>query len=1034
MNIRSLNQGLRHRFRQFVSDQSMPGQFRPARHGLWRASVAGLAIFAAVGTASAAQADDSPSIIVTGTHIPRADPLLPAAPVSLLTGDHLRLQGHNSIEDILRDMPGIVPGIGSAVNNGHGGSASVNLRGLGGNRHLVLLDGNRMTPADLDGQFDLNNIPLALVERVDVLTGGASATYGADAITGVINLVTRKDFSGLALSAGSGISGRGDGAGLRTELTAGHNFADGRGNITVSLGYQKREGVSQGARAFSATGMDSRTGLPTGSPISAPAIFSHVNDSGADFIALGCGDGMGVACAPDVQGPRQLTTDGSRFSNTELHSPYDVNPSTLLQTPFERINLHAQGHVDLLDTLRLDMRLLYSHNRVRTRLAPSGVFTAPMEIPLNNPFLTPALRDALCQYDVYPGPGHVPLFSAAECLAAAGASGPEDPAYRSVTQAVLRRATELGPRETEHKTNYFDYQAGLSGPLLDGIDWDVKLSWGESRKTRTQSGYWRMSRLQQALLAGPDGCFDPSDGCVPVNIFAPDGGITPAMNEFLLGGGQTRTNTSMLQLVGRIAGDSGLQLPLANSPISFALGGEYRRQKASRSSDILLLSGDLGGTSGADPDVGGKYRVIEGMAEIFVPLVEGVPGFHRLTLGAGLRHAHSSIAASPDRSYSAWTWKAEGNWDVVDGLRLRGSWARAMRAPNIGELFYPAVNMPINVPMDPCAGVMPLYSPDLQAICLAQGASPGQIGSIQAPPLGQINARTGGNPGLAPERSTSWTAGVVLTPEAVPGLRLSVDYYNIHLRNAIAKPSPADILLGCFGDIGPDSASSDACLSIRRNPATGALDSGAPGVLMPLANLGGFATDGIDATLDYGTWLNSDTQLSFSLFANWTNRLRAEAVAGGGWRECAGQYSISCDAIQPRFALQQQTRLSWKQLDLALAWRLIGRTHYEDRQQAEDLALAEAGGCVDAAGSDPGHCLVHPDFRRISAASYFDLSARIRISPEMAFSLSIFNLLDRKPPIVGDTIGSTIYNSGNTYPSTYDAIGRRFRIGADLRF
>lgn len=1041
-----------------MTDVSEAGQTRPTRAGAAsgarhraaaqprggaaaRLATAGIAAIAAIvaalapaPAAAAEDAGDQPAdlIIVTGSLI--ADAALPrASPVLRMAGADLELRGSDSIEEALRQLPGVVPAVGSAVNNGNDGTASVNLRGLGSNRNLVLVDGNRLTPAGLDGEFDLNNVPAALIARIDVLTGGASTTYGADAISGVVNLLLRRDFQGIELSASSGISSVGDGASVRSDLLLGRNFGGGRGNLTLALGYLRRDAVSQGARGFSATSIDSATGQPTGSPVGVPAILSAVSDAGADFIATGCGGGTSVPCATGGQGPRQIAADGGAFSPVALYAPYDVNPLNLLQTPFERVNAMALGHYELTDAVELSVRGIYSHNRVQTQMAPSGAFTTGVAIPLSNPFLTPRLRAGLCQYDINPGPGYVPLLSAADCAAAAAASGPGDPAFRVVPQAVLRRADELGPRQSVFTTDYVDVLAGLHGPLAGKLRWDVEFSWGESRRSQRQSGYWSMARLQQALLAGPDGCFDPSGGCVPVDLFGPAGSITPEMNDFLAASATSRTRTSMWQAKARLSGDTGLRLPGADAPVAIALDAEYRRLSASRASDPLLLAGDLGGSSGADPDVAGHYAVAELAGEALLPLLADRPGVHRLGLDLGVRYSRTRVAAGSGHTTHAVTWKAGGDWEVVAGVALRASWASAIRAPNVGELFFPTVRTPINLSFDPCAGVAPLLSDDLRAVCLAQGAQASQIGSIPQPALGQVAATTGGNPDLRPEKSRSWTFGLRLAPPAWPGFRASVDYYQIRVRDAIALPSVVDVLTGCFAELTPASAGSESCRAIQRNPATGALDTGAPGVVLPLANLGDLETSGIDLSLAWATEVASDVRLGLTLTGNWTDRLRARSPQQA-WRECAGHYSVSCDSIQPRVALQQQTVLSFPTIDLALNWRLLGRVSYEPRQYAEDVAQAAASGCRDPGGADPDGCVIDPAFRQIPLTSYFDFTARARIGSSLALTLTVFNLLDHKPPIVGGTVGVAAFNSGNTYPSTYDALGRRFRVGAQLRF
>lgn len=972
------------------------------------------------------------AIVVTGSLI-RSDMAAQGTPLEAITAREIETIGTGDAGELLRQWPGVVAASGSAMNNGNVGSSFVNLRGLGPGRNLVLLDGNRLTPSGISGIFDLDNLPPALMERVDILTGGASATYGADAISGVVNFVTRKNFSGLELAATNGITQKGDGHEYRLDLTAGANFAGGRGNVVVAASYLNSDSVTQGDRDFSFYSIDSRTGQRGGSQVGVPALMSGVSDAGADFIAYGCGPG-GVACATNVQGIRQIAPDGSGFSPYELYAPYNTNPWNLFRTPFERVNAYATGRYEISDAVELRVRGLYSHNQVQSEVAPSGIFGSIFYVPLNNPYLTDSMRASLCSYDLNPGPGYLAAYTPAECAAAATATGPTDPNFRYTIAGLGRRAAEAGPRITRFTTDYFDVEGGLGGQLSSSVRWDASLSYGESRKDMLQTGYWRDSRVQQSLLSGPGGCFDPKDGCVPVNFFGPEGSITPEMNAFLLGEATAKSFTSLLQGKALLSGDTGLVVPFTTAPISFAFGGEYRRYRASERPDAVSQSGDLGGMAGGSPAVAGGYSVREAIAEIQVPLVEDVPGVERLTIGGGLRYSDTRINAAGNPNHDAWTWKAEASWLVGSGVEVRGSAAHAVRAPNISELFFPRTTSVTTLAIDPCAGAAPIGNANLLAVCLAQGAGMGQIGGIQQPTSSVVNATSAGNTSLRPETADTWTAGLAFSPETLRGFSASVDYYNIRVKSAIGTLSPGDAIADCFGNLGAASATDPACTLIQRNPATGGLEGNAGGLWLPMANLGRLKVDGLDFTVRQQVKLGSAASLALDFQGTWTRNSSFEVENGASSRECAGYYSSNCVSLQPKFSFRQRTTLSVRDFDLSLGWRYIGGSEFEPRQFEEELAMANALGCVDAAGSDPYGCVVDKPFRKIGGAHYFDLAARAGVHQNLELWLRVANLFNRQPPMVGDTVGNTSYNSGNTYPAVYDALGRRFSVTARLRF
>jgi outer membrane receptor protein involved in Fe transport len=1006
--------------------------------------------FAQGGAQTAENNDDA--IVVTGSLV-RNPNLVASSPVNTVGEEEIELQQANVAEELLRELPGAVPSIGSAVNNGNGGNSFVNLRGLGSFRNVVLLDGVRIVPSELLGRVDLNNIPLALVQRVDVLTGGASTTYGADAVSGVVNFITRRDFAGIDINVSEQITEQGDGNVFRADVTIGANFDDGRGNATLSVGYQEADAVYQGARDYSIFNVDSASGGAGGSGTTAPSRFTGVNTTLA-----GCG-GPGEPTCATAQGNRGINDAGTAFL-PGLNAPFNFNPYNIFQTPFERFNIYGAANYQISDAIEIYTRGLFSKNTVDTIIAPSGAFGINVTVPLSSPFLTPAQRNAFCAFDTNTGAPYVPLYSPAVCAAAATAVNPTDPNFRTVTTILSRRAVELGPRVSSFTTTIFDYRLGARGGITDSIDWDIFGSYGESENLQSIQGYYLNSRVRAAVYATnattclPNAPLGGSTaaGCVPVNFFGATGNATfsPAALAFLSQTSTVLNRVTLAQARGTVSGDFGWNLPWTSQLVSFAAGGEFREYAAQRASDALAQSGDLGGAGGAAPNINGGFNVYEAFGELIVPIASDRPFFDLLEVRGGLRYSSYRVDAPTSPSFNTTTWKVEGTWAPVNDLRFRGSYSRAVRAPNIFELFSPVNTVLTNLNDDPCANVTdsgalipgrPVPTGELRAICLAQGAPVGAIGAIGVPTAGQANTTGGGNLALQPETSTSWTVGAVFQPSFLPGFSGSIDYYHIRITGAITAPTPGDAIQNCFGPIAANgqataipagASTSAACTIIRRNPTTGQL-SGDPtttgGLFLTLSNLGVLETSGVDLVLNYRRNLDilGGMGLAFNFVLNWTDESLFQAVQGVSVnRECTGYYSPNCASIQPEWQWSLRTTLTFDDIDLSLLWRHIDNVSFEPGQAALFNGVVGAG-----AGVLSGQTV---DFNRIPAYDYFDLTGRLQIDDHLTITLSVQNLLDKQPPVVGSTAGSTSFNSGNTYPSTYDALGRRFVASARIRF
>ncbi|NJM51133.1 MAG: TonB-dependent receptor [Sphingomonadales bacterium] len=969
-------------------------------------------VYAQDATADETTTAEEEAIVVTGSRIQNPNLEL-SSPVGVVTSEELSLRQTNTAETFLRELPGAVPSIGSAVNNGNGGSSFVDLRGLGENRNLVLLDGRRVVPADSQGVVDLNIIPLAVIERTDILTGGATTTYGADAITGVVNFVTKRDFAGLEAEISNGIIERGDGNQFRADVTIGANFDDGRGNVVLSIGYQEQDTVFQGDRDFSEFNIGSFTGAPGGSSNSVPA---------------------------NIRGPLtgQITEDGSSIG--PFDRPFNFNPFNIFQTPFERFNVFSSARYEVSDAVEVYTQAMFSKQTVSTKIAPGGSFFDTYTFNYNSPFINDTIGNAICAGDG--------VLTAAQCTAALNtpfgptlADGSVNPDYQTFDASVRRRTVETGTRDSAYTTQLFNVTAGLRGDISENLSWDISAGYGESERIERQSGYGRLSRIQQAILNLPDGsCVDDSNGCVPLNLFGIAGSITPEQIAFSFGQTQQVINTTTLATAnGTLSGDLGFGF--GDDPIAFAVGGEFRKYTATRLSDEASQTpGAVVGGGGAAPDISGGYNVYDAFGEVSIPL------FSIATIDLGARYSDYSTSGGE------FTWKAGGTLTPVDWFTVRGNYQRSTRAPNVGELFTPVATQLENFGFDPCQGSAPVGNAQLQAVCLAQGAPLSSIGAIEPPVAGQVNVTTGGNQNLGVEKATTWTIGALFEPEFIPGFSMTVDYFNIAIKDAITNPTPGDAIGICFNNLSAASATDPECTRIRRNPLDGGLSGSpadTPGLDLPLTNRGFLATDGIDLSLRYKTDLTDTIGLSLAFDGTWTNKNIFRSIPGGVNRDCVGFYSVNCESIQPEFGFTQRTSLDFgDDFRLSLLWRYIDAVQYEPLQFAEDVAAAERGNrdvngallpeddqaCPDFNGDDDGGCLVEPDFRNIGAKHYFDLTGQWNITDAVTFTLTVRNLFDSLPKNVGSDLGSTSFNSGNVYPSTYDALGRRYAASVKFRF
>ncbi len=929
---------------------------------------------------------------ITGSRIRSID-VSSSSPVLSVGVEAIRSSQPVVVEEFFKGLPAALPGIGSGTNNGTAGGATIDLRGLGSNRSLVLIDGRRVVPFDLSGSVDTNVIPIALLQRVDLVTGGASAVYGADAVAGVANFVLRKNFTGIELNSSYGASGHGDAQRVRTDLTMGASLDGGRGNVALSFGFTNTSALRQDSRPIGEASRSSTTGNRQGSFTTVPV-----------YVDLG------------VNGFQVDPATGAPSAGVET---FNFNPANYYQTPLKRTQFTALGNYVFNDKAEAYTQLLFTRADVGSHVAASGTFFNDYFVPLGNPYITPAVRQAICDATVV-GP-----LTPAQCA--------DD--TREVLLPLGRRFVEFGPRINDFKNTMFQWTAGLRGGIVDNWSYDVYASLGKSDQLQTRINWGSYSKVQQALRAlSTTDCLDTANGCVPLNVFGAAGSITPAMQKFINLDAVLTQQVEQKIYSASVSGDLGaVTSPFSGRPINVAFGVESRTVSAGNKSDApTQINGEVLGTGAPQPDRSGELKLEEFFGEAVIPLVNGKPMAEKLDLELGYRHTKFSTTTS--QSYG--TYKIGATWEPAKGFRVRAMQQRATRAPNVDELYAPLVTQLDNLAADPCQGTN-INAADanvagtLSNLCRLTGVPVASIGGLSAPSAGQVNILSGGNPALNPEEADTTTIGFVFQPAAVQGLAVSVDYWRIKVNGAVSNPAVDDILDGCYSTaFNPGLTFNSDCSKVGRNPATGTFNgASAPGVLLATSNLGTIETSGWDLGISYGFSLQSVGapanlgRIDLELNASFLDKYDFQASPTSTNRDCVGFYSVACGTVSegegPVHKTKWNQRTTWTMGDWAttLNWRHLSGVRHE----------------TGIADPSTGARFFAP-YSSIKSYDYFDLGVNWTFNKTLRLSLSVNNLFDKKPPEVGNTIGSTSANSGNTFPQTYDVIGRYFTLGANLKF
>jgi iron complex outermembrane receptor protein len=999
-------------------------------------------LHAQTAPAQPAEATAAPlqEVVVTGSRLKTPNETA-ISPISTVSASDITQTGLTRVEDVLNNLPMVFAGMNSTTSNGADGTASLNLRGLGPQRTLVLVNGRRLGPGAGDGRnfSDINEIPAALIQRIDILTGGASSVYGADAVAGVVNFVLNTHFEGVQVNAGyhfqehhnsdSGVEATvaahnyplppstvDTGFGKYASIVMGSNFADNKGNATAYVTYDNQGPALQ--KSFD---------------------YSACNLGPASATTLSCG---GSSTSRGGSFRAYNSTFGSRLYNytvdpsTGTWRPfaagdlYNFAPENYYQVPNERWTMGAFVNYEINSHVTAYMEAMFTRNNSEAQIAESGDFGNGSLIPCNDPLLTAAEQSFICSPANLAAQGNLTINYP-------GAPAGGEPASLLY---ILRRNVEGGPRIATFNTNAARQVIGLRGDFADAWTFDVYAQHSSVDAMNGNLNYLSNANIVNSLevvpvaggaptcVAALPGGADPT--CVPWNIWSP-GKVTPAALKYLSVPLLVDGSLTEYLVDGSITGDLGkygVQLPTASSGLQVNVGAEYRSEAANFLPDLLSQQGNAAGSGGPTPPVSGNFHVGEAFTELRMPLVSDHPGAEDLSIEGGYRYSNYT------EGFTTNTYKIGLEWAPVKDIRVRGSYQRAVRSPNIGELFTPQT-VGLDGSVDNCAAPLahapaagqpntsvPLTTGYTFAQCALSGVTQAQYGNIAPNAANQYNGLIGGNPQLKPEIADTYTVGLVLTPRAVPNLSISVDYFDIKIKQVIGGVGGDVILNNCLNGVN----TAIFCPLVHRGIGGTLWLTNSGYVTDTNQNLGELSTKGIDIKASYRVSLPAAGSLLFAMEGTALQNLITTPVAGGNSYDCKGFFGSTCGAEDPawRHVLNATWSTPWDNFDLTLRWRYIGSDKSE---------LTSSNPFLSGAPFQP---LSH-----IAAYNYFDLTGAFDLYKNIRLQVGVNNILDKDPPlVVGADCSTSSPNAsgancnGNTFPSVYDAMGRYVFLELTAKF
>ncbi len=988
----------------------------------------------------------SQDIIVTGSRIPQPN-LESASPVTVVSSQEVKLSGTSRTEDLINSLPQVFAAQGSNVSNGSSGTATISLRGLGSKRSLVLVNGKRLQAGDTANPVaDINFIPSVMIKRVDVLTGGASSVYGADAVAGVVNFIMDTDFTGFRIdgqasvfnhknNAGSDIidanTARGflpptgwstNGGAQDIAGVFGAAFDDGRGHVTAYATYRAQDPVLQSTRDYSFCALSGRTeSAIAAGPSRRFSCSGSLTSATGTFLQYDPNNNFALIDVFQVQ--------GNEFVN--YYTAFNFNPYNYFQRPDERYTFGAFADYEISPAFKPYVDLMFMDDRSDAQIAPSGDFGNTNALACDNALLTDAQRTRLCDtatelVDTDGDPTTPPVPVAGLDPTFTGSLNGMANVQQTFTY-ILRRNVEGGGRDDDIRHTDYRFVGGLRGDAARGISYDAYYQMGRTLRNETYLNDFSVTRLGRAIDAiavdangnqvapGTAGStivcraaftgIDPN--CVPYNIFQA-GAVTPEALAYLQTPGFQRgeIHENIAHVDVTLSGSEyGWQLPWAENGIGINVGAEYRKESLDFRVDEQFRSGDLAGQGGPTPPVNGEFDVRELFAEVQLPIVQH-NFIDEFTITGGYRYSNYHVA---DNSFNTDTYKLQAELAPIPDIRLRASYNRAVRAPNIVELFFPT-SLGLSGAVDPCATATPSAT---LAQCQRTGVAASQYGLISANPANQYSGLFGGNPNLLPEKADTWTLGAILQPRFVPGLAFTVDYFSIKVKNVVGAPTFTDTINACIE--GDDAQ----CLLIHRNTNTGSLWQGsdlatAGYIILTNRNFEGTSllTKGFDFNGSYSRRLGGWGTLNASFVGT---LLTDESGAGVG---DVGSFA----GLQPAPKWRHTARLG---LTMPNGLGISGRWRHFSGVECEPQSPSI--GCGTEANPIPAN-------ERLSAADFFDLTLTARLAQRLNLRLGANNIFDTDPPIAGAQVVPAGFGNGNTFPQVYDSLGRYLFAGFTVDF
>lgn len=939
---------------------------KPLRSNLSRAIavalVASVPHVAAAQDTAAGRSSDAvtlDNVVVTGSRI-RSKNLLSTTPVSTISQESLKITGSLAVEDYLNTLPQLVAG-NTKSSNVFGDSdqtSTLNLRGLGAKRSLVLVNGKRFIGAGPNGVVDVNNIPASLVERVEIVTGGGSAVYGSDAMAGVVNFILKDKFDGLQVDGQYGISGENDAGVWSASATMGGS--SDRVSSWLHVNYEERELLRGNQRELSRYAL---------------------TDTGDGFMRTGSASRRGgtLLAIPTPNGSGGWTNRDYALNDlvptpyiADEHAFFDATGDYAIQTPMERTNVYGRSEFFIDDYNSAYVEVAYNKIRSAAALSPSApnvreTWNAPA-MPANATWISPEIRALL---DARPDP-NAPF-------------------------AVRFLVPDSFPkREIARERDTFRFLGGVKGEFENGWAWDASYSYSTVDSTEVEVGDLSRRMIVEASTPHPDDptrCANGDPACVPLTSLTH---WTPEQVAYLRSDNVNLTKATEKVFSASATGDL-FELPAG--AVGSAFGVEWRSVSAE---DIPspITRGFISAGFGERSPTKGEFDVWEVYGEANVPLVSGKPFADYIGLELAARYSEYSLAGGVN------TYKAGGEWRFNPSFRVRGVYQRAVRAPNINELYggatqtFPQIIEPCSASANPTGAVRDL--------CIAQGIPADQIGVYQ-----QNGAAISGllvsNPNLQPEESDTLTFGFVLTPESLPTLNITVDYYDIKINDAIERLAGGAIgtLNACFQSL---DINSEFCRTIQRSPSNYEIAD----FRIPLANVGALRTSGIDVAANYSWNLQDASRLNLATLLTWVEKNTFQANPSSPVVDRVGTVGGDTAAI-PEWSAN--TMLTWSKGGMDVTWTSQYISSLKDRKYANAL---------DAGSSNPRAGITNPT---VPSYWYHHLNASYRFGDG---SLRVYggvrNLFDKGAPLLSTPI------EGNTDGNTYDVIGRYFHVGFSKHF